>query len=74
MFYDCTSLYYFWSYLYIPWSFELTLEWLDGVSETGTYHYNNILDSEKIERDTSSVPQGWTLRVGYDVKEEDTGE
>lgn len=74
MFYNCNRLNDFWTNLYIPWSFDLTLEWLAGVAETGTYHYNNILDLEKIIRDTSSVPQGWTLTVGYDVKGESTGE
>lgn len=73
MFYNCSFLSNVYGNLVVAHDFDLTNDWLFGVSESGhgftcKYYYNNKLDGSKIQRDTSSVPETWQLE-GLDESE-----
>lgn len=67
MFYNCTALSNVWCNMRIGFSFELTHEWLLNVSPTGIYHHSSLINQNLIVRDTSSVPEGWTCAIGYEM-------
>lgn len=67
MFYNCTALSNVWCNMRIGFSFELTHEWLLNVSPTGIYHHSSLINQNLIVRDTSSVPEGWTCTIGYEM-------
>ena len=67
MFYGCSNLMDVWCNMRIGFTFDLTHEWLLGVAEGGTYHHSSLINSNLIVHDTSSVPEGWTCVVGYEM-------
>ena len=67
MFYNCTALSNVWCNMRIGFSFELTHEWLLNVAPTGIYHHSSLINQNLIVRDTSSVPEGWTCAIGYEM-------